>query len=558
MSPFVIMLLLGGPARPPVNQGLDAYMAGLEQAVARWRRIFQLTVEERTDEAGTLVASPLPTAMKNDFSRESDHRVPRRDARHPGSSVYAVAHFGMELGLPELAVPVFDEAEGRGENVPDGVASSVWRDLQAVGETTLGAEWAARRRIGSHEQLPTSETEALAARASRASPRARARLALVLWGMAPSLRITERQKLEMLESMLPPEGRRLARESILDVDGLSAADRAAVLSRLARDSPASGQYTAWERLSLAAVPSESKARALVEMAAVRVGEGRPQDAVRLLTRARGDDPSVAPDAQWHLAVDLFALGDYAEALEGFRRSEVDLPRHTCCGESHALEYAIWEGLTLEHLGRAPEAVPHYLSAFSDMRVMAHLIDLYEMAGQLADLEGVVGELTPKDPAAYWKVAPSLELLVMSRIARARDWASLVAVLREMSTRSLNPNGTDSMKANEAVRLLARACDETVPLLTDALGTEDSYARGWVAYALGKCGTPAVRARLNSAGFPDVPPAPRIPVYRPRGEAELGTLLFPPAKATRLPAQPGIADHTPRPYNGPGGPVCICM
>lgn len=539
-------------------------MTALAEACGRWRRVYQLALQERTYEADALLAAPFAAVLKADLVGDPAvpyrklRPVPRRDALRPGASVYALARYGVELGVPELAVPVFDEAEERGERVPEWDARAMRHDLDAVGESGLASQWAARHpTTASTHERPRLLSEQLAVRGKGTSLRARMRLAVEVWKMAPVEGFSRRQQLELLEIMLPPEGRRLAREALLQQSGVSSADRAALLTRLAQGAPPSESYAAWERLSRAPVGSEARAKALMAMADVRLGEGRPQDAVLLLTRARDGDPRVAPDAQWQLAMALFHGGDYAAALDAFRRSEIEIPRHLCCHESYSTDYAIWEGLTLERLGRTSEAIPHYMSAIVDVRVMAHLLDLYESADQFEDLERAIRANTPMHPAAYGEIVPSLELLVMHRMARARDWASVISALQQLSSRGGSQlYDTGSLMLEEAVRLLSRACEETVPLLGDAVESKESRARPWIAYALGRCATPAAVERLRSQGLPDVPAVPYRPTGR-HGTAE-AEIVFPPVTPTPLPSQPDTADHTPRPYRGPQVEPCICM
>src|SRR5262245_30637462 len=157
---------------------------------------------------------------------------------------------------------------------------------------------------------------------------------------------------------------------------------------------------------------------------------------------------------------LMEAGDYRGGLSALQRSERELHMVTT-GNSFEAKYALWEGFALDHLGQLDEAVPHYLHVFTHTRVMARLLDLYEGAGQLGDLERMVTERSSRSSAAYAEAVPALTLLVMRRVAQAGDWGTLIAILQDSGLSypwGHEPTDARDVRAAEAFKLLTRSCD----------------------------------------------------------------------------------------------------
>jgi tetratricopeptide (TPR) repeat protein len=326
-------------------------------------------------------------------------------------------------------------------------------------------------------------------------------------------------------------------------------------------------YEAWKRLADAEPASGTAACALLEMATIRERQRRPGEAAVLFARARDTDSRVAPDAQWRYGLALFQTGDYAGALEAFRRGQKGLAR-AALGVNYESEYALWEGLALEHLGRMEDAVGNYVYLLADTRVMSHLLDLYEAVGQIDDLERIVAEQAPESADGYFDAAPALTLVVMRRMARTGEWASLVPIL-EPSTQD-RPQAPSLYSAHdtlaaEGVHLLTRSCDKTVPLLVP-LAASSSFGSPWATQALGICATPEAvaslreiardrrssaqgvawlalttsergKAELRALGLPETPRTSMVV-----SETGRPNVTFPPAQGTRLPSHPTVPDH----------------
>jgi tetratricopeptide (TPR) repeat protein len=574
----LVMLVAAGSQRPA---GLDAYMRSLAVAVDGWSQAVELAAQERADETEALLSTPPPAILQSDLAPDPKlpppprSPVPRRDPRRPNEWAVALGRVSLRQGFPEQAVPLFVEAAARGSGIGEWELPAVWHDLAAVGASSLADQWVSAHPKAAQGRSGVAEaglSGSFARRAERASARARMRLALVLWNTPPGAGLPALRRLDLLASMLPPEGRRLAREAALRLPAITTAERARLLTEMARDATAADAFKAWTRLADARLSSGATGYALLQMASIREREGDLRGAVKLLERARDADPGTAPDAQWRLGLVLYAIGDVAAALDAFIRSETVLPRLACCGQDFSRDYAFWEGLCLERLGRIDEAVGHYVFMLLDTRVTAHVLDLYEAAGQFADVEGIFAGRMPDGVASDPSEKPALTPLALRRMARAADWPGLMGVVRDSTLRGPTPysywmRDPRESAAAEAARLLARDCDTTGALLVEAL---DGARPPWVIHALGLCGSKAAvsaldriaasgavrqalslseagRAQLRALGL-------KVEVQGPTDLA--APPAFPKPAGTPLPKVPVVPDHTPRPYRGSGG-VCVC-
>lgn len=178
-------------------------------------------------------------------------------------------------------------------------------------------------------------------------------------------------------------------------------------------------------------------------------------------------------AQWEVGRSLFAKGDYKGALEAFQTTRLKYPLESWCNverNSAQNRYALYEGLTYEHLGLYNEAVSAYLRTY-----VPRIAELYEAAGQLDDLkrfldkkdEGAfnsAGELARKkfSREQMQKYFPTQRLHGMLKIyalADARDWPALFQLLRPSA-------GAGGGNQDLIVRLLGKYPKETVPLLKE--------------------------------------------------------------------------------------------
>ena len=160
-------------------------------------------------------------------------------------------------------------------------------------------------------------------------------------------------------------------------------------------------------------------------------------------------------AQWEIGLCKFALRDYPGALVAFRASRA-YPFGSDCGNADReweYRHGVLEGLTLEHLGRASEAIASYAQAATytstgGPAAANRLFDLYAAAGQLPDLRKIATNGHHGRPIK--SVAYRLRILDLEQ---ARAWPKLVQELG-------NREGNTTM----AAEALARHGDQIVPLL----------------------------------------------------------------------------------------------
>ena len=220
-------------------------------------------------------------------------------------------------------------------------------------------------------------------------------------------------------------------------------------------------------------------------------------------------------AVWGIAESAFAGGDLALALEFYRRAHREFPRpHVGCGLGRLeLQHgeAVFEGVLLERLGRYDESVRAYLRAMqiqacghSQDQMAIHVVDLYEHAGQLADLKAVLDQLDEEYIREYEEKYEKYELkltqefrsnvrqrplrrvLSVRTLEKEKDWNALVRIVAEEK----GPVDATArlVQTEEACRVLARNSRQAVPLLKEKLRS-GCAGEGWVVYALGLSGTP---------------------------------------------------------------------
>ena len=197
-------------------------------------------------------------------------------------------------------------------------------------------------------------------------------------------------------------------------------------------------------------------------------------------------------AQWQVGQSLFATGDYQGALEAYLTTKLKYPFQSWCNveEEAAQEmYALHEGLTYEHLGMYREAVGAYFRVYAP-----RLVDLYEAAGQLADLKAIISQPNPlpsggsvsSESGALRHLQDTLDIHTM---AEAHEWAPLFDLLRDWS------KGGGNGRQNYLAKMLARYPQETLPLLRGELNDMSGY-RQLVYQTIGLMGTPEAVATLK--------------------------------------------------------------
>ncbi|MDW8344941.1 MAG: hypothetical protein RMM51_10690 [Verrucomicrobiae bacterium] len=229
-------------------------------------------------------------------------------------------------------------------------------------------------------------------------------------------------------------------------------------------------------------------------------------------RERWDLSGKKAVAAWLISGCYFKLGRYAEALAATQRAATKYRFPADCGLgvwSEKRRYQLREALCLGHLGRFDEAVAIYFEHATcgwskNPKLARRLVDLYEAAGQLADLERSLNRLDdeyakqlsdhlpPEARKQFESHRPSevvRRVMEIRRWGAERQWEKLISLLKSGGP-PMDHYGADVRESHweavEAARALAKAPAETTPLLVAIL---KEPGRGfWPHYALGLCGT----------------------------------------------------------------------
>lgn len=492
---LVAVLALFRPT--PATGELATYMAALDSFLERQRQVADLAASSRIAEAQQLLNSAVPAGLDPAF--DPPRPILSNGSRMPESIPPAgddLASFLLRIGFPETAAPTLETAARRGRPSPSRDLQ-VFLDLHASGQNDGARRWAV-----THPDLQGPVVAGILQHPEvyegRGGMSAAARGAARMWrerAAAPDIAF-----FDALAAHLPPRGQVLALEAGAGVARLSPAERGRRLRQAAKLSGKDLALDAWRRLAEAEIDPYLTGEALYQWGGLELARGDARAAVPLLRRAGHLDPDLLLSAaQRKLGFAHFAEGDYAAALQAWARAEAESsprPQMGCCpwygGEEHDHDYRLWQGLALERMGRIDEALAHYLRAIGRIDVAVHVLDLYEAAGQFTDVERLFVEATPSRAWEYPDAVPGLSMLVLRRMARAGDWPSLVAAaLAERfdvgDVVSYEP-GKHSL-AREAMRLLARNCAATVPLVQTSMAAASGERYASIR-ALGVCATPA--------------------------------------------------------------------
>ena len=230
-----------------------------------------------------------------------------------------------------------------------------------------------------------------------------------------------------------------------------------------------------------------------------------------------------PKAQWEIAACLLAKEEYEEALKAYQLCQSKYPFKTWCGTCRAEyenEYALYQGLCLEYLGRYNLAVKSYFKPI--MKPMSpspivhiRIVDLYQSTGQTEALAKILDEVDK-----YWKnkilrehdaeilnepdfqehmfTQVSRRLLEIRRMEERRDLTGLIELVKSNGDIS-DPEEYEARlrhwDAVEAANLLAKHPEESVELLNVSL--KDDNNEKMIYYALGLCGTKEAVSILKS-------------------------------------------------------------
>lgn len=186
-----------------------------------------------------------------------------------------------------------------------------------------------------------------------------------------------------------------------------------------------------------------------------------------------------PSAQWEIGKIRFAKGDYEGAYTAFRTTEEKYPFQSWCGTclaGYMHDYAMYQGISLEYLGRHREAVNVYWRIY-DPRIA----ELYYGAGQLDDLkaildkneEAIISEgmrkyaWTRAKASEYLPTHALRQALEIYDLEKAGDWSGLLKAAVQPTQFRRGGRG------NAAVEILARHPKEVLPLIKQGMSLANS-------------------------------------------------------------------------------------
>ena len=226
-----------------------------------------------------------------------------------------------------------------------------------------------------------------------------------------------------------------------------------------------------------------------------------------------------PRSQWEIGNCLLAQKKYRKALAAYRLTESKYPFQSWCGNAHAeyrYRYALYQGLCHDWLGDPLTATGLYYKAingshgfYSDPVAHIRIVDMYEAAGQVKDLEQLLdsidqehlarvkqelGDRNKSTDEGILKLSPThtmRRILGIRTMAKGKDWDGLISHLKIKGTVA-GPHEAYARRGNweatEAARLLEEHADKTAPLIIARLTEADRQDVKWLYYALGRCGT----------------------------------------------------------------------
>jgi tetratricopeptide (TPR) repeat protein len=540
MQALVLAVALAAPpSQSAVTAALTEYMSALAVAQERWARMAQLTVDGKTDEAKAL-GRRLPSILAPDFGASDEGRfgdVPHRpDAR-------AWAEWAHYRGQPALAARLYGQADAAGLAVDRHQRKQWFQACAEIGDVACLVRLAPEMTMTPADR---GQLDALAAgtlpapeafRARRALGRLDSRvLALGRWALSPKTSADRIDRLLFVRDALWDEGHRLAGEALMADPALPVPEFLSAANDLIQGTrSAENKARYWELVaSEPRVPKYDRERALAMTKLMRVRQGRPVAA----------EDGTAPTPQ--VGHDLLRRRQYKAALTAYRKAEARYWERKArqkdgCGNddpsSEVMPYVLYQGVSLERMGRIDEAIAVYASVLLEAprswrRPLAlHLIELYDAAGRLDVLERFLDRAEKPRSDAFLQTSSAdaiRAILSVYRLEKQGDWRSLAAELEEWdrnpSSFGLN-TGLTIDKPRAAAHALARHCHEALPLLPPAASDPNAEMRPWAKYTRELCaGGTVVGVRYVQKPF-----------ARESGrDADLPEVDFPRVAASELP------------------------
>ena len=555
-----IVMTLGteSVADPGQSPLLDTYLSRLGELRVHWRQATELVVRGETERALQILDQPLPEVLgkgwreSQKIRRDELRSMVLGDAARMGTRRFA--RWCMDMQVPGLAARAYEAARDAGEPlgfedefhlsqcyVEDGHFEKAQRLLDDLWSRNIDADWkyTIETRLGAIQGLQPgrlSRSGFLGMYFIGNGPRwyhDHVGPLLDAWKLPTASESDRSERSELVVRLfeqlsLPGDeghGRRLVLRAVAEDPRSSPAEVAASLLRMAESAHKYGQTDEarryWERIVVEFKGTPSWGSAVIGIGRLHQGQHRVDEAISWFRRVLDEPTTGGRDlgnndrfyARRAIGDCFLEQGQYDLALAAYRATRTKDSFSSGCGtcdDGVMNRTALYEGTCLEHLGRHPESVEGYYGrALShgggwDPFLSARLVDLYEAAGQVPDLEAMLDVEDKRDgPNAggarhlrSWKTRRFLEI---RRLEITQDWDSLASLVRAENT-TMGPETdharTVDHEALEAAKRLARHPAEAVPRLKLRLEASPPADRRWLYYALGRCGTPEAVAVLK--------------------------------------------------------------
>ncbi|KPK79178.1 MAG: hypothetical protein AMJ81_13665, partial [Phycisphaerae bacterium SM23_33] len=249
--------------------------------------------------------------------------------------------------------------------------------------------------------------------------------------------------------------------------------------------------------------------------------GKPREAIaqfrELLAGRGGKGPAPGEAAKVggvHHTLAALGIGHCMRDMNKYREA---LAAYAAAEQKYTAWPALYVGLCHDHLGQAGPAARKYLEVAAyhggeKPSVLIRVLDMYEAAGQVADLKSMFDELDREYRRAQSRKFTDVHVdLPPSEVLRTaielHQWQAggrldKLVVLLKIKGALAGPEDYRARRGNweavEAARLLARRPDRSVPLLVQRLATAEQTDRKWLYYTLGRCGTARAVTVLKAA------------------------------------------------------------
>jgi tetratricopeptide (TPR) repeat protein len=546
----------------PALQALQQYMTDLENLRGRWRKAAELVNSGKIDDARVQLETE-PTATLPDLYREAQRDLRNGAYRVQTAEEYkdrpVLAEWFEKAESPALAVKAFAAYQQAGGKLDTHAVLSLSRCLLDTGDfgaaanvleasidEHMASDWATifRNTVSFVADFARNKRLTLEVATKHHGQMG---IEFYLFRLGPTLDLwalkvppeQEADKLLFLATLFERrrdrKGQYLALCAVPEI-AQAAPDKASIAllgagNALHESRDLEGAIGLWRRVAQDYPKTPSWGRAAFNIGYALKEQRKFQEAIpwfRKLLDSDVDDrePSCdimapqmnyRPRAQREIADCLSALGDYAAALEAYRANREKYPFQSWCGNCQAefaYEYAFYEGLCLEYLGRYDEAARAYFRAiregvlYSGPSADIRVADLYQAAGQIQDLKNMLQHVRSDIIS---------RVLQIRELEKAQDWSALLELLHSKGS-VLGPQREDdcvgNWEATEAARIIARnhpktfrllrehllACEKAENTLACMQNRDSSLCRHaaveWCWYALGLCGTPDAVSMLK--------------------------------------------------------------